>query len=99
MRDDISYQDIVDKLNEMVDRVAADCIPDGRVDGNYWRGDCHGKISVHIKGSRVGMVGAWQGQFGAKTGGNLIALIELAHGFSSHGEAVRYAKRHYLGIG
>lgn len=96
---DIPYQEIVDRLNDMAETVAQDCIPDGRRDGNYWRGNLHGKVSVHIRGSRVGMVGAWQGQFGAKTGGNLIALIELAHGFQSHGEAVRYAKASYLGIG
>lgn len=100
MREDIPYQDIVEKLNDIVDRVASDCVPDGRKHGPYWRGDCHGKVSVHLSGTRVGMVGFWQGQAGnAKGGGNLIHLIELAKGFTSHGEAVRFAKRHYLGIG
>lgn len=98
MTDDLKYQDIVDRLNDMADTVAEACIPDGRREGSYWRGDLHGKISVHIKGSRVGMVGAWQGQFGDKTGGNLIRLIELAFGCDSHGEAVRIAKEKFLGI-
>lgn len=98
MRDELKYEDIVDRLNDMVETVAETCIPDGRREGQYWRGDLHGKISVHIRGSRVGMVGAWQGQFGDKVGGNLIRLIELAFGCKSHGDAVRIAKEKFLGI-
>lgn len=95
---DLKYQDIVDRLNDMAEVVAAECIPGGRREGNYWRGDLQGKISVHISGARVGMVGAWQGQFGDKTGGNLIRLIELAFGCQSHSDAVRLAKERFLGI-
>lgn len=98
MRDELTYEQIVALLNEKAEEIAVDCIPNGKVDRNYWRGDLNGKISVHIKGSRVGMVGAWQGQFVGKNGGNLIALIELAFNCSSHGEAVKLAKERYLGI-
>ncbi len=96
--DDLSYRQIVELLNDHAEQIANDCIPNGRRRGVYWEGDCHGKISVHVAGARQGMVGGWQGQFGDKTGGNLVALIELAMGFESHGEAVRFAKSKYLGI-
>lgn len=100
IRDDISYQDIVDKLNDMASTVAERCIPNGKIDGVYWRGDLRGKISVHIRGARVGMVGFWQGQGGNdKGGGNLIHLIEVAFNCQSHGEAVRLAKERFLGLG
>lgn len=98
MRDDLSYKDILTRLNDMAETIAADMIPDGRREGTYWRGDCHGKCSVHIRGARVGLVGFWQGQKAGANGGNLIDLIEIAMGFSSHGEAVRFAKERYLGI-
>ncbi|SCM79857.1 hypothetical protein KL86PLE_90675 [uncultured Pleomorphomonas sp.] len=93
----IPYEEIVERLNDHASQIAEDCIPDGRRDKNYWRGDCHGKCSVHIAGPRVGMVGFWQGQAGnTKGGGNLIHLIELAFGCKSHGEAVQIAKERYL---
>ena len=95
---DLKYEDIVERLNDMVETVVEDCIPGGRRDGRYWRGDCHGKISVHITGDRVGLVAGWQGQFGSKTGSNLIGLIQLAYGCSTHGDAVRLAKKKYLGL-
>jgi hypothetical protein len=98
MRDDLKYDEIVALLNDKASQIAEDCIPNGRVDGLYWRGDLCGKISVHIKGSRVGTVGAWQNQLGGKTGGNLVSLIELAYNCKSHGEAVRLAKERYLGM-
>lgn len=99
MRDDLKYEDIVAKLNDMAETIASELIPDGKRDGGYWRGDLHGKCSVHIRGARAGMCGFWQGQAGnAKGGGNLIHLIELAMGFKTHGEAVRFAKEKYLGI-
>lgn len=98
MRDDISYNEIITRLNDMVETVAADCIPNGRKDGKYWRGDLHGKISVHLSGGRVGTVGGWQGQFGGKIGTNLIGLIELAYNCGSHGEAVKVAKERFLGL-
>lgn len=97
--DDLSYKDILDQLNDRAEEIAAACIPDGKRNGNYWRGDLNGKISVHIRGGRVGMVGFWQGQGGNdKGGGNLIHLIELAFGCSSHGAAVKLAKERFLGI-
>ncbi len=95
----ITYEEIVQRLNDHAAQIAEECIRDGRRDRNYWRGDCHGKCSVHITGPRVGMVGFWQGQAGnTKGGGNLIHLIELAFGCKSHGEAVQLAKERYLGL-
>lgn len=99
MIDDITYQDIVERLKDMADRIAEDCIPDGRREGNDWSGNLHGKMSVCVRGQKRGIVAGWQGQFGNKTGSNLIGLIELAFGCKSHGEAVRLAKEKYLGIG
>lgn len=98
MKDDIPYQQIVERLNDMAEEIAVDMIPDGRREGQYWRGDCHGKCSVHVRGARAGLVGFWQGQRATSNGGNLIHLIEIAMGFGSHGEAVRYAKERYLGL-
>lgn len=99
--DEITYAEIVDRLNGMADRVAETCIPNGRREGIYWRGDLHGKVSVHVRGGRVGTVGYWQGQHVAndKGGGNLVSLIELAFQCPSHGAAVRIAKERFLGIG
>ncbi|WP_187967910.1 DUF7146 domain-containing protein [Aquibium microcysteis] len=99
VRNDLSYKDILDQLNDRAEEIAAACIPDGKKNGNYWRGDLNGKISVHIRGGRVGMVGFWQGQGGNdKGGGNLIHLIELAFGCETHGAAVKLAKERFLGI-
>lgn len=96
---DLTYQDILDRLKDKAEEIAAACIPDGKKHGNYWRGDLNGKISVHIRGGRVGMVGFWQGQGGNdKGGGNLIHLIELAFGCETHGAAVKLAKERFLGI-
>lgn len=98
--DDITYQEIVERLKGIAGAVARRCIPNGAPDGVYWRGDLRGKVSVHVKGARVGMVGFWQGQAGnAKGGGNLIDLIGLAFNCQTHGEAVRIAKETFLGIG
>lgn len=97
-QDDLPYETIVERLKDQVERIAEDCIPDGRRAGNYWTGDCHGKCSVHIRGSNLGLVGFWQGQRPSAQGGNLIHLIEIAFGCSSHGAAVRMAKQRYLGI-
>lgn len=101
MVEDISYQDIVDRLRDMAGHIAETCVPDGRRVGSKWEGNLHGKLTVHVAGSKAGMVGYWQGQHvaNAKGGGNLITLIELAFQCSSHGEAVRLAKEKFLGIG
>jgi len=100
MTTDIPYQEIVDRLNMRAAEVASQCIPNGKREGIYWRGDLNGKISVHISGGRVGTVGFWQGQGGnAKGGGNLVDLIALAFDCPSHGVAVKFAKERFLGIG
>lgn len=98
MRDEIPYSEIVERLNDIVETVAVECVPDGRRSGNYWTGDCHGKCSVHVRGSKTGLVGFWQGQRPGSSGGNLIHLIEVYYGCRTHGEAVVFAKRRFLGI-
>lgn len=95
----LDYQDIVNRLNDQAETIAFDLLEGARKDGKYIRGDCHGKCSVHASGAKVGLVGFWQGQRPSSSGGNLIHLIEIAMGMGTHGEAVRYAKRKYLGIG
>ena len=97
-RSELKYEEIVERLNDMVETVAEKCIPDGRRHGNYWTGDLHGKCSVHIKGARTGLVGFWQGQRPGANGGDLIHLIQIAYGCSTHGQAVQIAKREFLHI-
>ncbi|MDR6954176.1 hypothetical protein J2X65_003544 [Ancylobacter sp. 3268] len=100
MSSDLTYQEIVNRLNDMAEAIAEQCIPNGKREGVYWRGDLHGKVSVHIRGGRAGTVGYWQGQHvaNAKGGGNLITLIELAFNCKTHGDAVQIAKTRFLGL-
>ena len=97
---DYSLDDISDMLRDRVSDIAEDCIQGGRRNGNYWTGDCGGKCSVHIGGAKVGMVGFWQGQNprNGSNGGTLIDLIQLAHGCSSAGDAIKLAKSKYLNL-
>jgi hypothetical protein len=97
-RDEIKYEHIVSRLNDMVERIANDCLSKPKRNGGSITGHCFGKVTVHVRGAKVGLVGFWQGQRGDAQGGNLIHLIEVANGFSNHGQAVRYAKQQYLGI-
>lgn len=99
MTDRIPYPEIVDMLRDHAETIAFDMLEGARRDGKYVRGDCHGKAAVHVSGADVGLVGFWQGQRAGANGGNLIHLIEIAMGFTTHGEAVRYAKQRYLGLG
>lgn len=99
MNDELKYQEILDRLKDHTAKIAEECIQGGRREGHYFRGELYGKVSVHLSGSRIGMVGFWNGQAGNdKGGGGLIDLIQLAFGCKSHGEAVRLAKERYLGI-
>ena len=93
----LEYLDIVEMLNDMAEAVAYDFLGKPKLQGPRIYGDCHGKCSVTIKGENVGLVGLWQGQRQGAKGGNLIHLIEIGMGMT-HGEAVRYAKSHYLKI-
>lgn len=93
----LEYMEIVEMLNELAETIAHDFLEDAELQGPRLYGRCHGKCSVTIKGGKVGLVGFWQGQRQGSSGGNLIHLIEVAMGMT-HGEAVRYAKSHYLGI-
>lgn len=99
MTDRIPYTEIVEMLRDHAETIAFDMLDGARRDGKYVRGDCHGKAAVHVSGSDVGLVGLWQGQRQGASGGNLIHLIEIAMGFTTHGEAVKYAKQRYLGLG
>jgi hypothetical protein len=97
MRDEYTYQEIVDMLRDHAETIAHDCMSGVKKSGPRLFGDCGGKASVVIRGNNIGLVGLWQGQRPGQQGGNLIHLIEISRGMS-HGEAVRYAKSHYLGI-
>lgn len=96
-RDGISLEEIKERLRDMAEAIAWDCLSSGKVQGSRIFGDCNGKCSVTIKGAMAGTVGFWQGQMGSKQGGSLIDLIAISRGMS-FGEATRFAKQHYLGI-
>jgi len=98
MNNDLEYSEIVSMLKDHAETIAFDMMNDCKKRGKYLYGDCHGKASVHISGGSIGTVGFWQGQRASSQGGNLIHLIEISMGMAKHGEAVRYAKKHYLGI-
>lgn len=93
----LDYMEIVGLLNDMAETIAYDFLDKTKVQGPRIYGNCHGKCSVTIRGENVGLCGFWQGQREGSSGGNLIHLIEIGMGMT-HGEAVRYAKSHYLGI-
>lgn len=84
-------------LRDHAETIAFDCLVNGKRQGPRIYGDCMGKASVVIRGNDAGLCGFWAGQRDGAQGGNLIHLIEISRGMS-HGEAVRYAKAHYLGI-
>jgi hypothetical protein len=94
----LEYSEIISRLNERADSIAHDLLGDPKRQGPRIYGDVFGTCSVVISGPKTGLVGFWQGQRDDRQGGNLIDLIEVAMAFSNHGEAVRYAKSHYLGI-
>ena len=98
---DLSYAEIVAQLNDRAEDVARDTLANPKRIGNEIKGDCQGKVAVVVKGGKTGVVlfTAGQGPGKSDIGGNLIHLIELANRFSRHGDAVRFAKRHYLGLG
>ncbi len=97
-RDQIPYKEIVQRLNDQAETIANDCLMNVKQKGTRLYGDCHGECSVVIRGHKVGLVGFWQGQRPDAQGGNLVHLIEVNFGCSSHGDAVKLAKRKYLNI-
>ncbi len=96
-RDEISVQEISNRLAGQAAEVAKALLPAGRRDGQFWscggtHGDKGNSLKVNLTGARRGK---WK-DFATNEYGDLIDLIMATQGLDKGG-AVQWAKR-YLGI-
>lgn len=94
----LSVSEIEQRLREHAESIARECIPNGIVDGNYFKaGDVHGgpgdSLVLYLQGERQGTWRHWAGT----DAGDMLDLIEKSMGLAGKGEAVAEAKR-MLGI-